>query len=489
MYNLLLIRQLKKHIGPQWTASLPEGMDALLEAISKTYDHHTADRALLERAMDISSQELTEANNRLREDAVKQHTLIEKMRDFILQLQVLSGASDMMQTDSNDAIVVVEYLAEQIERCRIAEEELLQSRARLSALIEHTNDLIWSVDNDLVITGCNSAFRSIFADCKTTPCQAEEGNMVLDLCSPGERGYWKSLYETALQGEPFRKEYHRYVNGREIYYELSFTPIVVHGTVTGASIYGRDITERKIAEQELEAALKRERELNLLKTRFVGTVSHEFRTPLSGIMMSTELLDRYINRMNEEQRRTEIGKIRERVSELTRLMDDVLMQSAADSVQTLYKPANINVVDLCNTVLDDITSSGTIGHTIDAYFAQDIPALFADSKLLRYALRNLLSNAIKYSPGSSSVIFRVYHRYNNVFFQVSDQGIGIPDEELPLLFNPFFRASNTGAIKGTGLGLSIVKEFVDIHDGEISVDSRVNCGTSFTIRLPLRNAE
>ena len=325
----------------------------------------------------------------------------------------------------------------------------------------------------------------MFPDCTCGPYEMDTNCFALDLCSPEERSYWEVLYESALSGKAFRQEYHRRTNEHEVYYELSFTPIVVHDTVTGASIYGRDITERKIAEQELEAALKRERELNLLKTRFIGTVSHEFRTPLSGIMMSTELLDRYINRMNEQQRSAEIGKIRERVSELTRLMDDVLLQSAADSVNNLFRPSEINVVELCDTVLEDIASCRT-GHTIDVYIADDIPLLFADGKLLRYVLRNLLSNATKYSPDSSPVIFRAYHRYNNVFFQVSDRGIGIPEEEIPLLFNPFFRASNTGTIKGTGLGLSIVKEFVDIHNGEISVDSRVNCGTSFTIRLPLR---
>lgn len=486
MYNPLLERQLKKHIGPQWKSLLPEGMEALLQAVSATYDHHTADRDLLERAMEISSLELTEVNNKLREETARQRTLIDKMREFMLQLQVLSGASDVLQAESDDVIVIAEYLAEQIDRCRAAEEELLQSQARLFALIEHTNDFIWSIDTCMTVTGCNSAFRSMFPD--TDPRHQSIGMHALDLCVPEERSYWEILYQTVLQGTAFRKEYERNTGNREMYYELSFTPVLVHGIVTGASIYGRDITERKKAEQELEAALRRERELNLLKTRFIGTVSHEFRTPLSGIMMSTELLDRYSTRMTDKERHSEINKIRERVSELTRLMDDVLMQSAADSVHTLYKPMSLHVLELCNTVLDDISSSAP-SHTVDASFASDIPMLFADAKLLRYALRNVLSNAIKYSPGHTPVIFRAYHRYDNVYFQISDKGIGIPSEELPLLFNPFFRASNTGTIKGTGLGLSIVKEFIDIHQGEITVDSALGVGTLFTIRLPINQTQ
>ncbi len=247
-----------------------------------------------------------------------------------------------------------------------------------------------------------------------------------------------------------------------------------------------DITEQKKAEQELHAALAKERELNNLKTRFVSTVSHEFRTPLTGILMSTELLERYYDKLEPHQRQEEIAKIKTRVNELTELMDDFLLQSSVQSMAERFRPEMVDIGDItshCIYELRSILSENP--HELLATIPDNLPALHGDPKLLRHVVHNLLSNAIKYSPTGSTIHFELSLEGHMIVMRVRDRGIGIPEEELSRLFTPFFRASNTGKIKGTGLGLSIIKEFVEIHAGTIAVQSKAGHGTTVVVHLPL----
>lgn len=247
-----------------------------------------------------------------------------------------------------------------------------------------------------------------------------------------------------------------------------------------------DITEQKKAEHELHTALAKERELNNLKTRFVSTVSHEFRTPLTGILMSTEILERYIDRLDPEQRMEEINKIKVRVNELTELMDDFLLQSSLQSMAERFRPTDVDLAELCRhcfTEFQSILSENS--HTLISTIPDSLPSIHGDPRLLRHLIQNLLSNAIKYSASNSTVHFIIRQEGHQIVIEVRDTGIGIPAEDIPRLFTPFFRASNTGKIKGTGLGLSIIKEFVEIHGGSITVSSVVDKGTTFTVYLPL----
>lgn len=248
-----------------------------------------------------------------------------------------------------------------------------------------------------------------------------------------------------------------------------------------------DIDEKKQSEVQLQLSLDKERQVNELKTRFVSTVSHEFRTPLAGMLLSVDLLTRYFDRMPADKRVDELNKIRLRINELTDLMNDFLAQSESQSGVGRFKPAVMEVNELCKSLVTEMefiasaTSRSRIHRNINVHEAY----INGDIKLLRYVVRNLLANAIKYSGKQAPVTVDIYCEPRWVVISVSDKGIGIPEKDIEKLFTPFFRASNTTTISGTGVGLSIVKEFIDAHSGTIEVQSRQNEGSTFTVRLPI----
>lgn len=265
-----------------------------------------------------------------------------------------------------------------------------------------------------------------------------------------------------------------------------------------------DITDRKQAEIEAFNALIKERELGDLKSRFVSMTSHEFRTPLSTIQSSAELLERYRQRFSEEKQQLHLSRIKTAVAQMTQMLNDILIIGEVDAGKLEFKPAPLDLVTFCHGLVEELQLSSTnqkaiaFTHQGDCTFKPQNPEEcevrqlddcgsslpLMDEKLLWRILSNLLSNALKYSPTGSLVEFDLSCLDNTVIFQIKDQGIGIPPEDQSRLFEPFHRANNVGTIQGTGLGLAIVKQCVELHQGEITVASFVG-NTTFTVRLPL----
>lgn len=246
-----------------------------------------------------------------------------------------------------------------------------------------------------------------------------------------------------------------------------------------------DITRRKQSEAGMREALEQQRALNELRSRFVAMTSHEFRTPLAGILSSVELLQHYGDRLPAEERRESLEGIGAAVQRMRRMLDRVLLLGRADAQMLEYRPARVDLRVLCPRMVDEAQLQHPEGGSrvvcdVDPALA---PGLY-DEKLLRHIFVNLLSNAIKYSPAGGEVRFEVRREGEDVVFRVRDHGIGIPAQELPHLFESFHRASNVGDIQGTGLGLAIAKNAVDMHDGAIEVDSVLGQGTTFTVTLP-----
>ncbi|NEQ49319.1 MAG: PAS domain-containing protein, partial [Leptolyngbya sp. SIO3F4] len=251
-----------------------------------------------------------------------------------------------------------------------------------------------------------------------------------------------------------------------------------------------DISDRKKAETEIIKALDHERELNAMKSRFVSNTSHEFRTPLTVISNNAELLQLFGNKLDEVEKQKCLSTILNYVDHTTELINEVLIVSRAESgkIQCNLKP--LNVVDFSRQLLQTI-SLNSLKHQLEFTIKDNrhasqnhIKSTQLDSKILQQSLTNLLTNAIKYSPEGSTVIFQLELLPSAVEFKVIDEGIGIPKEDQRYLFEPFYRATNVEYISGTGLGLSIVKHLVSIHQGSIHVDSHLEQGSCFTIRLP-----
>ncbi len=247
-----------------------------------------------------------------------------------------------------------------------------------------------------------------------------------------------------------------------------------------------DITQRKQAEQEIRDALDRQKELNELRSRFVAMTSHEFRTPLATILSSAELLKFYGDRLPEQDKLDVIQSIESSVQRMTRMLDRVLLIGKVEAQMLEFKPQTIDLQAVCKSLVEDARRQHPHALcSVRTEFSEGVGPGLYDDKLLLHIFGNLLSNAIKYSPQGGVVWFRVYPHDTDIVFEVSDQGIGIPSDEISHLFESFHRSSNVGNIPGTGLGLAIVKNSVELHCGRVEVRSELGIGTCFTVRLPM----
>ncbi|MBD2355776.1 PAS domain S-box protein [Tolypothrix sp. FACHB-123] len=253
--------------------------------------------------------------------------------------------------------------------------------------------------------------------------------------------------------------------------------------------YWADITEQNQLEQELIVALEKEKELNDLKSRFISMTSHEFRTPLSTILSSAELLEHYRHKWTEEKQIIHLQRIQTAVNRMTEMLHDILFIGKAESGILEFKPTAFDLVEYCGQLVAEVELEHNAQQMI--FFTSQLPVIqcFMDKNLLGHILTHLLRNAIKYSPSNSNIEFTLNCQNGQVIFEIQDQGIGIPPEDIPHLFESFHRASNVDNILGTGLGLAIVKKCVDIHRGEISVDSMLGVGTKFKVIMPLNKPQ
>ncbi|MGB3404404.1 MAG: HAMP domain-containing sensor histidine kinase [Microcoleaceae cyanobacterium] len=247
--------------------------------------------------------------------------------------------------------------------------------------------------------------------------------------------------------------------------------------------------ELEIAEQEIRQALLREKEVNQLKSRLVSMISHEFRTPLTTILGSTEALEHYSYKWSEEKKAVYFRRIQTTIQHLNDLINDILIYGKAEANRLSFNPQLIQLEEFCMTLIEEMKASDQNQHKIQFIVKNQLnQSIMMDEKLLRHIFSNLLSNAIKYSPAGTLIIFKLEYHQNQVTFTLADLGVGIAEEDMKHLFESFYRAQNVGTIPGTGLGLAIAKRAVDVHQGSITVQSQIGEGTIFTVTLPFNNS-
>nr|WP_243147488.1 ATP-binding protein [Scytonema sp. UIC 10036] len=236
-------------------------------------------------------------------------------------------------------------------------------------------------------------------------------------------------------------------------------------------------------QQELYKALETERELNHLKSQIITTVSHEYRTPLTIILSGVELLQKYEHKLTEEQKFRQLKGIQTSAKHMTNLVNDMFFLNQAELHQLTCNPSPLNLIQFCQELVEQNSCIASSKISINFDILGTCDDAYLDEELLRPMLINLLSNAIKYSHQGGSVSFTVQCADGIAQFLVQDSGIGIPEADLGHIFEFFYRGSNVGNIGGTGMGLAIVKKCVDLHQGSIGVESCVNQGTTFTVKL------
>ncbi|HLO43084.1 MAG TPA: PAS domain-containing sensor histidine kinase [Leadbetterella sp.] len=236
---------------------------------------------------------------------------------------------------------------------------------------------------------------------------------------------------------------------------------------------------------ELDNSLKREQELNSMKTKFISIASHEFRTPLSTILSSLSLMEKY-NELNElEKRNKHNDRIKKSIKNLTEILNDILSVNKIEEGKVVVNPETFNIRSFINELILDLHGLLKPGQTINLSTDKiENEFIFQDPKLLRHIIVNLLTNAIKFSSENSPIEISLKMDNTEIYFSIKDSGIGIPKNDHKKLFTRFFRSSNVDNIQGTGLGLSIVLQYVNYLKGNIKFSSEVGKGSIFNVNLP-----
>lgn len=244
------------------------------------------------------------------------------------------------------------------------------------------------------------------------------------------------------------------------------------------------LIQLEASKNELSDALEKEKELSELKTRFVSTVSHEFRTPLATVLSSASLLGKYIKEEEQDKRDRHIGRIKEAVKHLNNMLEDLLSLNRLEEGLIAAKTDTVNCRQFMNDFVADMKEILKPGQQI-VYHHTGVTEIVTDKHLCKNILLNLVSNAIKFSPEDSEIEINVNNKGAELQLSVKDSGIGISHEDQQHLFERFFRARNAQNIQGTGLGLHIVTKYLELLNGKIELSSELDKGTTFTVTIPL----
>lgn len=383
--------------------------------------------------------------------------------------------------------LVMVHTQDLTERKR-AESDLKQSQAFLRQVIDNDPNLIFVKDREGRFRLANQATAEIYGttinqligkrDADFNPHSDEVEHFVQYDRRVIDSGQSAIIDEEKLTDSAGEVHYFRTVK-----IPLKLGSEEKHSQLLGVA---SEVTQQRQAKIELEKALAQERELNHLKSRFIDTASHEFRTPLTVILGATQILEAYYDQLPSDRRAKHLKNIQSSVERIRSLIDDVLTMSRLEAGKLQCERQPVDILALCRDLIDQLQIGIGKNHSFTFTTAGAIATpLQLDPNLLQHILSNLLSNACKYSPDHSVVSLHLIGTDKEINFTVKDQGIGIPEADQAHLFESFYRASNTHTIPGTGLGLNIVKEYVQLHGGNIDFVSQLNQGSEFYVTIPL----
>ncbi|WP_423148153.1 PAS domain-containing sensor histidine kinase [Rubrolithibacter danxiaensis] len=235
------------------------------------------------------------------------------------------------------------------------------------------------------------------------------------------------------------------------------------------------------AKEEVSISLEKEKELNQLKSRFVSMASHEFRTPLSSVQLSASLIEKYSKNADLENVSRHVNKIKTSVGNLTAILNDFLSLERLEAGKIEPTFQEFDIVKLAEEIIEEMQLVTKQNQSIIYQHTGLSSMVFLDQNLLKNCIINLVANAIKYSGENTFIEFNTEITDSKCVVVVQDNGIGIPESDQKNLFEPFFRAHNTGNIPGTGLGLNIVARYTALMNGMVAFESTLNKGTKFTI--------
>ncbi len=420
-----------------------------------------------------------------------------------------------LKTGLTETIELVGY-ATDINAIRSKEEKYEREEIRLKAILENTREYYFFLDLDCKILSLNKNAKDFLYD--KYDRNIFEGYSILEFLPLETASVFTEKFNYALDGAAIHYESQfQDKKGENKWYQFSYIPVRdKKERITSVCFVFMDMTEirrtnrsllelnrsledrvsertkelkeevvqRINTEERLIVALEKAKEVNELKTKFIALVSHEFKTPMTTISMSTQMLLDYGEDYGQKERDKHYTRIKEANLSLNRLVEGVLSISRSDATPILFQPVLTDVKKFVINLIADFESNYPKNKFAVILQMSDKNEFNLDTNLITHILENLLSNAIKFSSTAHTIQLEVIVNEWYIEFIVKDKGLGIPKEDQEHIFETFYRGKNVGTIPGTGIGLNLVKDFVALHKGTVYFKSSPQEGTQFHIKIP-----
>jgi two-component system sensor histidine kinase VicK len=400
------------------------------------------------------------------------------------QEELLTGTIEELNVTVEELHVAVEEQRIQNNQLKAAQEELIKERKRYQSLFELAPDGYLITDQNAVVREANWAAAVLLDVAQEFLIGKPLASFVVESDRP-------KFYAKLTKISELRK-----LNDWEIHMQprnRNQFPVAIAissirnsaGEISGLRWIIRDISKLKQAEETIRRQLVIEQEISYFKSRIIQTVSHEFRTPLTIVRTSTELLEKYGDRIDEVKQKQYFQKIKASIQYVNQLLNGVSVLSEPDFEALAPQCTPIDLGAFCQKLIEEIQLTHDSNCEIHFINKRQHQFVDLDHNLLHQILSNLLSNAVKYSVDDGDIYFELEQQADHIIFQIKDSGIGISSEDQLHLFEPFYKAHNVENIAGTGLGLAIAKKAVERHGGVINLQSEIGKGTTVTVTLPL----